>query len=395
MSTIIGLVGLIGVTMKNISAEFKCLYTRTEENRIRKEMRANNASLLDIRIKLYGEESGRLLHNKINASRSTGLENFINRYGEEEGLIKFNEKNSKAAFTLENQISRYGEEEGTRRFNEKRARDKIKGTLPFYIDKYGEKEGTSRYLEKNSKLSIGAETLKRNGHSDDEIKAIREQHAKKSLITLESLIEKYGEEEGSKRYDIRIEKSKQTSKRRKEYWLNLGMTEEQAELEVKNYQSTSTLEKYIMRYGEEDGYKKYKDVNYRKTRYAVTRDNSVSKLETMFFQELAKITEMNLESGTTCHVLCNDNKYCCDYFHSENKKVIEIFGVFWHMKPSIYKNDDLHPMNNKTAQEIWDKDELKIKNLQESGYEVLVIWEDDIYKDLYNQLDKAKHFLEL
>ena len=71
MNTIIGLVGLIGVTMKNISAEFKCLYTRTEENRIRKEMRANNASLLDIRIKLYGEESGRLLHNKINASRST------------------------------------------------------------------------------------------------------------------------------------------------------------------------------------------------------------------------------------------------------------------------------------------------------------------------------------
>ncbi len=382
--------------MKNISSEFTCLYTKTDENRIRKEMRSNNASLLEIRIKLYGEENGRLLHNKINTSRSTSLENFINRYGEEEGIKRFNERNSKAAFTLENQISRYGEEEGTRRFNEKRTKDKIKGTLQFYIEKYGEEEGTARYLEKNSKLSIGVETLKRSGRSDDEIKAIREQHAKKSLNTLEALIEKYGEEVGTEKYLHRVERSKISSKRRKEYWLNLGMSEEQAEFEVKNYQATSTLEKYIMKYGEDEGLKKYKDVNYRKTRYAITTNNSVSKLETMFFKELSKITEINLDLGTTCYVECDNNyKYCCDYFHSPNNKIIEIYGTFWHMKPSTYKNTDLHPMSNKMAQEIWEKDQTKIKNLQDGGYKVLVIWEDDIYADLHKQLAIAKHFLEI
>lgn len=382
--------------MKNISSEFTCLYTKTEENIIRKEMRANNSSLLDIRIKLYGEENGRLLHNKINTSRSSSLETFINRYGEEEGTKRFNERNSKAAFTLENQILRYGEEDGTRRFNEKRARDKIKGTLSFYIDKYGEEEGSERYLEKNSKLSIGVETLKRNGRSDDDIKSIREQHAKKSLNTLAALIEKYGEEIGNEKYLHRIEQCKKSSKRRKEYWLNLGMSEEQAEVEVKKYQATSTLEKYIIKYGEYDGLKKYKDVNYRKTRYAITSNNSVSKLETMFFKELSKITEIDLDLGTTCYVVCDNNcRYCCDYFHLSNNKIIEIYGSFWHMKPTIYKNTDIHPMSNKTAQEIWEKDEIKIKNLQDGGYKVLVIWEDDIYADLHKQLATAKHFLEI
>ncbi len=60
-----------------------------------------------------------------------------------------------------------------------------------------------------------------------------------------------------------------------------------------------------------------------------------------------------------------------------DKTIIEVQGVFWHAKPTIYKPTDIL-LGKLTAQEIWDKDLRKKKLAESHGYSIIYIWEDDI-----------------
>jgi G:T-mismatch repair DNA endonuclease (very short patch repair protein) len=322
------------------------------------------------------------------------LENYIQKHGEDEGRLKYKELCAKRAFTLENQIAKYGVEEGTRRFNEKRERDKIKGTLQYYVEKYGEDEGERKYKEKNSKLSVGIETLKRNGKTPEEISKIKSIHSKNSAITLDGFNKKYGEEEGTKKYNAYIQRIKSKSCRTIDGWIHRGYSEEEAIVALKEYQSTSSIEKYIEKYDIEEGTKKYLELNLVKTRNLLKYKKSVSKLETYFFNDLANIIELDLERGRSCKIHYEHKTYYCDYFHSKNNKIIEIFGDFWHMNPQEYNFDDDNVVMNKTAGEIWRLDETRISDLKILGYVVLILWESDIKKNLSQQLLLAKQFLE-
>lgn len=322
------------------------------------------------------------------------LEKYIQKYGEVEGQLKYKELCAKRAFTLENQIAKYGVEEGTRRFNEKREKDKIKGTLQYYVEKYGEDEGERRYKEKNSKLSVGEETLKRNGKTPEEIERIRSKHAKNSANTLEIFIEKYGESDGRERYELYIQRIKSKSCRTVDGWIYRGYSEDEAKLLLKEYQATSTIEKYIERYGVDEGTKQYLETNLKKTKTLFKYEKSISKLEFSFFSDLSNMIELDLEKGRSCKIYCNTKTYYCDYFHSINNKIIEVYGDFWHMNPQEYTSKDINVVMKKSAEEIWKLDETRISDLKTLGYEILILWESDIKKNLSQQLLLAKQFLE-
>ena len=69
-------------------------------------------------------------------------------------------------------------------------------------------------------------------------------------------------------------------------------------------------------------------------------------------------------------------------FYFENKNLgLELNGDYWHMNPEIYKSTDLNKKIKKTAQEIWDKDELKAKLCKERNIKLIIIWESDWYKN--------------
>lgn len=59
--------------------------------------------------------------------------------------------------------------------------------------------------------------------------------------------------------------------------------------------------------------------------------------------------------------------------------LIEVQGIFWHAKPSIYKPNDLI-LGEVTAKDLWDKDNRKKKKALENGYKVIEVWEDEITK---------------
>lgn len=105
----------------------------------------------------------------------------------------------------------------------------------------------------------------KKGHTEEESKFKVECHL---MNTKRAFIYKYGEKEGEKKYiEYKDLTGKNNSKRRKEYWINKGYSDEQSILMVKESQNTFTLEKCILKYGEKEGKENYyqRQINWLNT----------------------------------------------------------------------------------------------------------------------------------
>lgn len=152
--------------------------------------------------------------------------------------------------SLQKFIDKYGEIDGQKRFNEMKIRiglaSKGRNTLEWYIKKYGEIEGNLKFKEFQNK----------------------------SKHTKEKYIQKYGEIKGNELWNNYVLNKKITSKRSKEYWLNKGLSDEEARLEIKKHQNNTSFEKLIDRYGYNKAFKKFKlrTDRWKKTYYDVEKD---------------------------------------------------------------------------------------------------------------------------
>lgn len=76
------------------------------------------------------------------------------------------------------------------------------------------------------------------------------------------------------------------------------------------------------------------------------------------------------------------------------KKIIEIQGDLFHAFPEKYKSDDLIPLINLTAKEVWERDKNKKEKVENKGYKVFYIWENEIRNLTNIQLtEKIKNIL--
>jgi G:T-mismatch repair DNA endonuclease (very short patch repair protein)/glutathione peroxidase-family protein len=75
--------------------------------------------------------------------------------------------------------------------------------------------------------------------------------------------------------------------------------------------------------------------------------------------------------------------YFVDIFIKPNK-IIEVYGDYWHGNPKFYEEgSELNlPTGKIKVEEKWEKDKNRKEYLQEQGYKILTIWEDDIKNDL-------------
>ncbi|RXZ78206.1 hypothetical protein EBB07_29570 [Paenibacillaceae bacterium] len=74
------------------------------------------------------------------------------------------------------------------------------------------------------------------------------------------------------------------------------------------------------------------------------------------------------------------HKYYADFWLKNTNIIIEVFGDYWHANPLKYNSDNLN--EHQKAQII--KDEQRLNDFKKHGFNVLILWEDDIY----NHLDK-------
>lgn len=236
------------------------------------------------------------------------------------------------------------------------------------------------------------------------------------FVNYENLTEKEKEEakqKAHKDYVLSIPKEKLCTS--KQYWVNKGMSGEEAEKTLSARQSTFSLEKCIQKHGEEKGLEvftarqekwlstlnsKPEEEQQRINRLKMTgRSGAVSKISTELFSQLPAGGRFGVVSeyseGEVAFRMENGKLAFIDYVLGN--KSIEFNGDYWHANPNIYNGDKeffFRKNKKKTAKDVWEADAFKIEQMQKAGFEVLVIWESDYRKDKQGTIQKCLNFLK-
>jgi len=213
------------------------------------------------------------------------------------------------------------------------------------------------------------------------------------LVSLRGCIARFGEEEGTKiwndRERIRSEAGKKGSAGL-DYWLNKGYSLEEAKVKRSERQQTFSKEKCVEKYGEEDGLKRFTERQNKWSKslaengnmkmgfstisqdlfYKIMENYSIKERDLIFFATHNKEFRLNKNDGGI---------WLYDFADLNNNKIIEYNGDNYHGNPKKYLAEDYpHPFRKDiTAQEIWDKDSKKINMAKKNGFEVLTIWDSE------------------
>ena len=185
-----------------------------------------------------------------------------------------------------------------------------------------------------------------------------------------------------------------------EYYINQGMSKDEAKKALHDRQSTFSLKKCIERYGEEEGIRRFKErqdkwkVKLRKS-FLIDGDSRgmQSQVANKLFNDISNL--LNIENPIKEKFIYDKetkNGYAYDFCY--NNKIIEFNGDYWHCNPRKYKEDYINKTTKMTAKEIWKKDEEKKRIAEKFGYHIYYVWEMDYKKDPSSELIKCIKFLQ-
>ena len=190
------------------------------------------------------------------------------------------------------------------------------------------------------------------------------------------------------------------------YWVTRGYTDEDAREIISTNCDTQSLESCIRRYGEEDGTLKYNEmIAYKKEHYTLDGfiarygqeegerkwlskfiNRTDSKAAKSFFDQVVS----NIPTGYNIYVggdgnkefgvrnLENNKYYLYDFVIPKLKVCVEFHGDYWHCNPTKYPADYYHPQANQYAADLWAHDQLKIDTMSKyRGYDTTVVWESE------------------
>lgn len=200
---------------------------------------------------------------------------------------------------------------------------------------------------------------------------------------------------------------------RLDYYINKGYMEEEAEKMLHERQVTFTLEKCIIKYGEEEGKRRFEErqknwaakmrEKYEKGEYSKVPHKLTSNMYSIFeIGCIDKIIKSMSETIENCNIedfvkqfeifvkglhrrFIYDLKY--------KNKIIEFNGDYWHCNPETYDADYFNTQLQMTAKEKWEVDKVKEGIAALNGYEVLIIWESEYKKDPDATIRKCVSFL--
>jgi len=79
--------------------------------------------------------------------------------------------------------------------------------------------------------------------------------------------------------------------------------------------------------------------------------------------------------GFRCNVQVG--KYVADFLNVDTRRIIEIYGDYWHANPSMFQPDDVISTIKMTASDKWLYDKKRKKYLEQKGYDVTIVWESE------------------
>lgn len=184
-----------------------------------------------------------------------------------------------------------------------------------------------------------------------------------------------------------------------EYYLQQGMSEDQAKEALAERQRTFSLEKCIEKYGEVEGLKIFSD---RQQKWLKSLQKNFKEygdgrsVQSFFAKDIICecCCKLNIDTPKK-EKFIYDNKlnraYAYDFTYKD--KIIEFNGDYWHCNPKLYKEDFYNKVKQKTAKEIWEYDYNKIECAKRYNYKVLVIWELDYNQNSDREIEKCIKFL--
>lgn len=184
-----------------------------------------------------------------------------------------------------------------------------------------------------------------------------------------------------------------------EYYLNQGMSKEEAEQALKERQATFTLEKCIKKYGEIEGLKRFserqqkwlKSLRKNFENYGDNRSPQ-SKFASEIIKECCKILNIK-KPYKEKYIYDNINHRAYAYDFKYNDKLIEFQGDYWHCNPNLYDENFFNKVKKKTAKEIWQFDKEKKECAEKYGYKILYIWEYEYNLNKDATIKKCIEFL--
>lgn len=243
------------------------------------------------------------------------------------------------------------------------------------ISKYGDSEGNKRWYTYREKQKItNSFEYKKEKYSFTEEDF--ESYNKSRAVTLEKCIERHGELEGNKLWCDYIEKQKITKS--KYYYVDkYGLVKWEELCESKAH----TFENYIKWYGSEE-------LAIEKIKERHNMWSCVSKSSQIFLNKLDIELKKHINGLDTYYSKLNQEYmiitdcrkiFYIDYFIKDWNVAIEYNGDLFHANPNKYNESDMPiPGSDLTAKEIWRKDVMKTKHINDRGIEVLVVWESDL-----------------
>lgn len=179
------------------------------------------------------------------------------------------------------------------------------------------------------------------------------------------------------------------------YWIKQGYSEEEAKKLQSERQTTFTLEKCIKKYGEAEGTKRFEDRQrrwYEKISKTMelngTCNNTVSKESLKLFEPIYN----EMKSKYTCYIgiqnsgtseykiFVNGAMYLFDFAIKELKLIFEYNGEAFHPNPTWDKerwNNWRQAFSGKTADEYHTYYMQKIKAAEDCGFKVIQLWSSE------------------
>ena len=255
---------------------------------------------------------------------------------------------------------------------------------------FGEKAGLEKwnnYCKLQSKSNTYEYKKEKFGWTKEDF----DNYNKSRAVTLENQIAKYGEIEGTKRFNEYCEKQSYVGNKLEYFIEKLGEIEGRKKYEEVIKHKAITLENMIRIYGEEEGKIRFEN-------FIQHNNGFFSKISKELFDKIQqkipniKFKYADNEFGLYDNVEKKYNKY--DFTDTDHKIIIEYNGERFHAKLPDDK-DFCNPFcSDLTAEEQWKLDENKKLCAERYGYKIFYIWNDDYLNDKDGVVEKCVNIIK-
>lgn len=249
-------------------------------------------------------------------------------------------------------------------------------SLESFIRRHGEKIGKKKYDEYKKRQAYTCSKeymIKEKGMTEKEWHNFNASRA----VTLENLVSKHGEEIGTRMWNEYCERQSYAGCKLEYFIEKYGIDEGKKKYEEVNKTKEINLANFIRKYGKEDGTKRWlKFIDNKKKNYSKISSNLFRAIDRkdVFSRENSK---HGSKVGGEATIVISDGDSTLVY-HPDfiiGKKIIEFYGDYFHANPIKYSDDMM--IRDKTAKEVREQNDIRKNNLEQAGYTVKVVWEHD------------------